>query len=68
MFMSEKHLIVCEPAQVPPYEPQALAEGLGLTSLSFLGPLLLELDQRLDKRLIRTFVQAIEAILTFLRK
>jgi hypothetical protein len=68
MFMSEKDLIVGEPAQVPPYEPQALAEGLGLTSLSFLGPLLLELDQRLDKRLIRTFVQAIEAILTFLRK
>jgi len=29
------------------------------------GPLLLELDQWLDKRLIRTFVQAIEAILTF---
>ena len=29
------------------------------------GPLLLELDQGLDKRLIRTFVQAIEAILTF---
>ena len=63
--MSEKYLIVGEPEQVPPYEPQAIAEGLGLTMLSFLGPLLLELDQRLDKRLIRTFVQAIEAILTF---
>ena len=50
---------------MPPYEPQAIAEGLGLTLLSFLGPLLLELDQRLNKRLIRTFVQAIEAILTF---
>src|SRR5437868_13950735 len=47
------------------YDPQAIAEGLGLTLLGFLGPLLLELDQWLDKRLIRTFVQAIEAILTF---
>jgi hypothetical protein len=65
MFMSEKYLIVSEPEQVPPYDPQAMAEGLGLTLLSFLGPLLLELDQWLDKRLIRTFVQAIEAILTF---
>ena len=63
--MSEKYLIGCEPEQVPPYEPQAIAQGLGLTLLSFLGPLLLELDQRLDKRLIRTFVQTIEAILTF---
>jgi len=65
MFMSEKYLIGAQPEQVPPYEPQAIAEGLGLTLLDFLGPVLLELDQWLDKRLIRTFVQAIEAILTF---
>lgn len=63
--MSEKYLIVCEPEQVPPYDPQAIAEGLGLSLLAFLGPLLLELDQWLDKRLIRTFVQTIEAMLTF---
>ena len=63
--MSEKYLIVGEPEQVPPYDPQAMAEGLGLTLVGFLGPLLLELDQWLDKRLIRTFVQAIEAMLTF---
>ena len=63
--MSEKYLIVAQPEQALPYEPQAMAQGLGLTLLSFLGPLLLELDQGLDKRLIRTFVQAIEAILTF---
>jgi hypothetical protein len=65
MFMSEKYLRVAQPEQVPPYEPQAIAEGLGLTLVDFLGPLLLELDQWLDKRLIRTLVQAIEAILTF---
>lgn len=63
--MSDKYLIVAQPEQVPPYEPQAIAEGLGLTLLSDFSPLLVELDQRLDKRLIRTFVQAIEAILTF---
>ena len=60
--MSEKYLIVAEQEQVPCYDPKAMAEGLGLTLLGFLGPLLLELDQRLDKRLIRTFVQAIESI------
>lgn len=63
--MSDKYLIVCEPEQVPPYDPQAMAEGLGLSLLSDFSPLLLELDQWLDKRLIRTLVQAIEAILTF---
>lgn len=63
--MSEKYLIVSPPEQVPPYDPQAMAEGVGLTLLGDFRPLQLELDQRLDKRLIRTFVQAIEAMLTF---
>ena len=63
--MSEKYLIGSQAEPVPPYDPQAIAEGLGMALLSFLGPLLLELDQWLDKRLIRTFVQAIEAMLTF---
>src|SRR5713226_5595243 len=65
IVMSEKYLIVSEVEQVPPYDPKAMAEGLGMALLGFLGPLLLELDQWLDKRLIRTLVQAIEAILTF---
>jgi hypothetical protein len=65
MFMSEKYLIVSQPEQVPPYDPKAMAEGLGMSLVGFLGPLLLELDQWLDKRLIRTLVQVIEAILTF---
>jgi hypothetical protein len=63
--MSEKYVIVSQAEQVPPYDPKAMAEGLGMMLLGFLGPLLLELDQWLDKRLIRTLVQAIEAILTF---
>ena len=63
--MSEKYLIASEPPQVPPYDPKAMAQGLGMALLGFLGPLLLELDQWLDKRLIRMLVQAVEAILTF---
>lgn len=63
--MSDKYLIGAQQEQAFAYDPQAMAEGLGLTLLSFLGPLLLELDQWLDKRLIRTFIQTIEAILTF---
>ena len=63
--MSDKYLIVCQGEPVPPYDPKAIAEGRGMMLLSYLGPLLLELDQWLDKRLIRTLVQAIEAILTF---
>src|SRR5712692_995110 len=65
IFMSEKYVIVSQPEQVPPYDPKAMAEGLGMMLLGFLGSLLLDLDQWLDKRLIRTLVQAIEAILTF---
>lgn len=63
--MSNKYLIVSTPEQVPPYDPKMIADGLGMTLLGFLGPLLLELDHWLDKRLLRTLVQSIEAILTF---
>jgi hypothetical protein len=42
-----------------------MAEGLGMALVGDFSPLLLELDQWLDKRLIRTLVQVIEAILTF---
>jgi hypothetical protein len=63
--MSDKYLTVGEAPPVAPYDPQAIAEGLGMTLVGFLGPVLLELHQWLDKRLIRTLVQLIEAILTF---
>ena len=29
--MSEKYLIVSQPEQVPPYDPKAMAEGLGMS-------------------------------------
>jgi hypothetical protein len=63
--MSDTYLIVPQLPQVPGYDPKEMAQGLGIVLLGFLGPLELELDQWLDKRLIRTLVQAIEAILTF---
>jgi len=31
MFMSEKYLIVSELPQVPQYDPEQMAEGLGMT-------------------------------------
>ncbi len=63
--MSDKYLIRRPVAQEPNYDPKFIAEGLGSLLLGFLGPLLLELDRSLDKRLIRTLVRAVEAILTF---
>jgi hypothetical protein len=40
--MSDTYLIVSEAQQVPTSDPQAIAEGLGLSLLGFLGPLLVD--------------------------
>lgn len=59
--MSEKYLIVAPQEQVPPYEPEAMTQGLlGHLGL-FLAPLILPLDRVMDKRLLRTFVQTAHA-------
>ncbi len=63
--MSDQYLIKPAGVQEPRADPQFMTQGLGTMLLSFLGPLLLELDRSIDKRLIRTLVQAVEAILTF---
>jgi len=42
-----------------------MAQGLYAALARFLAPLLMELDARIDKRLVRTFVQTIAVILTF---
>jgi hypothetical protein len=42
-----------------------MAQGLSAQLAHFLFPLLVELDRRLDKRLVRTFVQLVAVILTF---
>lgn len=61
----DKYLIRHEAAQVPPYDPASIAHELTTQLAQFLFPLLVELDERLDKRLVRTCVQIIAVILTF---
>jgi hypothetical protein len=50
---------------VPPYDAAGMAQGLSGQLAHFLFPLLVELDRRVDKRLVRTFVQLVAVILTF---
>lgn len=61
----DKYLIPHESPPVPPYEPTFISQGLTTQVAHFLYPLLVELDMRLDKRLVRTFLQIIPVILTF---
>jgi len=49
----------------PEYEPGKLAHQYGKNFLSFLEPLLRELDETVDRRPLRTLVQTVEAILAF---
>src|SRR5947209_10281230 len=63
--MQNQYLIRREASQVPPYEATAMAQGLGEALAHFLFPLLVQLDERLDKRLVRTFLATIQVILTF---
>ena len=63
--MQEKYLIRQEAPQVPPYDAAQMAQGLGAQLASFLFPLLVSLDAKLDKRLVRTFLQTIEVIIRF---
>jgi hypothetical protein len=63
--MSTQYLTPVEKPQVPPYHAADMAQGLYATLARFLAALLIELDARIDKRLVRTFVQTIAVILTF---
>ena len=63
--MQTQYLIRQETLQVPPYDGACMAQGLSAQLASFLFPLLVELDRRLDKRLVRTFLQTVAVILTF---
>jgi hypothetical protein len=61
----DKYLIRLEAPHVPAYDPSVMAQGLMAQLAHFLFPLLVELDRRLDKRLVRTFLQSITVILAF---
>src|SRR5437588_2114467 len=63
--MQTQYLIRPEAPQVPPHDAASMAQGLSAQLAHFLFPLLLELDRRLDKRLVRTFLQTVAVILTF---
>lgn len=63
--MSTQYLTQVEEPQIPPYPAAEMAQGLYATLAGFLAPLLIELDARIDKRLVRTFLQTVTVILTF---
>jgi hypothetical protein len=64
-MMQTQYLIRSEAPQVPPSDAAGMAQGLSTQLAHFLFPLLVELDRRLDKRLVRTFLQLVAVILTF---
>ena len=61
--MQTQYLIEPEEPQVPPYDAEQMAQGLAEQLAVFLFPLLVTLDQLLDKRLVRTFLQTIQVII-----
>src|SRR5216684_1196392 len=63
--MSTQYLTCLEEPRVPPYHAAEMAQGLYTSLARFLAPLLMEVDARIDKRLVRTFLQTVAVILTF---
>lgn len=63
--MQTQYLIEPEAAQVPASAEQQMAQGLAEQLAIFLFPLLVTLDQLLDKRLLRTFLQTIQVIIAY---
>jgi hypothetical protein len=63
--MSSQYVIQEERPQVPPYDAAGISQGVLMGLEMFLYPLLVALDERLDKRLVRTFLQSVALILRF---
>ena len=63
--MSTQYLTCLQEPRVPPYNSAEVAQGLYATLARDLSPLLIELDARIDKRLVRTCLQTVAVILTF---
>ncbi len=61
--MSTQYLTCPDRPQVFPYDAEQIAQGLTRELAHYLYPLLVRLDQLLDKRLVRTFAQLIDVIL-----
>jgi hypothetical protein len=63
--MFTQYLTPVAAEQSLPYEAADIAQGVGIQLASFLFPLLVVLDDLLDKRLVRTFLGSIQSILSF---
>ena len=63
--MQKQYLTCREAPPVLPYDGAQMAQGLGMQLASFLFPLLVQLDAVRDKRLVRTFLQTIQVIITY---
>jgi hypothetical protein len=65
--MSDKYLIAGATPQVPRFEPEPMAQALGRGLVIFLSPVMVELNRfsHVNKQLVKTLVQAVEAIVTF---
>lgn len=63
--MSPQYVIREETPQVPPYDAAGISQGLLKALASYLAPLMQVLDERLDKRLVRTCFQCVVLIVRF---
>jgi hypothetical protein len=63
--MQKQYPIPFDEEPAPPYQAADVAQGVGGELATFLYPLLVTLDQRLDKRWVRTFLLTIETIIPF---
>jgi hypothetical protein len=57
-----KYVMKREMPQVPDWEEGEMAEAVGRDLLTYLAPLLMRLEEVLDKRVVRTFAQTVLAI------
>jgi hypothetical protein len=62
--MSTQCLTQSFQVQAPAWEPSGVAQGLGKELAIFLFPVLQRLDERMEKRLVRTMAQTVQSILT----
>jgi hypothetical protein len=57
-----KYVMKRETPQAPDWEEEMMAQAIGRDLLTYLAPLLMRLEERLDKGVVRTFAQRVLAI------
>ncbi len=63
--MRKQYPIPVAQEQALGYTAADVAQGIGIDLATFLFPLLVALDEVLDKRLVRTFLATVQLIITF---